>query len=383
MKRILAITAICGLLSAASICSADMTGLVPGDVVISNITDAGPGHAGIYIGRWSVLPQDLQNRYAKVLEEAAIRSGCVEILDSYLVVDSMPGRGVRVAPMIEQFTDYHGGTNAYFPNLKKFDLLGALRFENDKGLALRWESLPDKDPRRLKIVELALQCAEAHVPYDDQHGQLATTIVGETLRRMAGGSGLKLDCIAFCHFAYWKGAQIDLDVSAMPFHAPSQLYDYAKKNQMWRPFSFLPLLRDAAYLGIWKPTDISVRTSGMSSEEAAAAKEELGSLPAGTRFQVQRLASDFTFDLIELYQAKPQGEPQRLKLDKNAMSPIQAGCASADIAKTGGGMTVSFMPFSADLARMTTSVRFGAKQMTITVMLERERIARKLPKQAR
>jgi hypothetical protein len=380
VKGFLAMAAACGLLSSATLSLADMTGLVPGDVVISNITEAGPGHAGIYIGRWCLLPKDLQARYANVLEAAAVRSGSVEILDSYLVVDSMPGRGVRVSPMIEQFTDYHGGTNAYYPNLKKFDLLGALRFENDKGLALRWESLPDKDARRYKIVEMALQCAEARVPYDDEHGQLATTMVGESLRSLAGGSGLKLDCIAFCHFAYWKGARIDLDVSMMPFHAPSQLYDYAKKNQMWRPFSFLPLLRDAAYLGTWKPTDISIKTSGMTKDEAEAARNELGSLPAGTRFQVRRLSSDFTFEVTELLRGEPQGEVMRLKLDKEAVSPIRAGCASSTTDMGGGTMTVTFMPFSDSLARVTTVVRSGGKQITATMMLERERIVRKVPK---
>lgn len=380
MKGLWAVAAACGLLSAAAICRADMTGMVPGDVVIGNLTETGPGHAGIYIGRWTLLPQELRTRYGKVLEAAAVRSGSVEILDSYLVVDSMPGRGVRISPMIEQFTDYHGGTNAYYPNLKKFDLLGALRFENDKGLALRWGSLPNKDERRNKIIEMALQCAEARVPYDDRHGQLATTIVGESLRSMAEGSGLKLDCIAFCHFAYWKGAKIDLDVSMMPFHSPSQLYDYAKAKQMWRSVSFLPLLRDAAYLGTWKPADISIKTSGMTNDEATALRDELGTLPAGTRFQVRRHASDFTFEFTELLRGKPQGEVMRLKLDKDAASPIRAGSASFAAPMSGGTMTMTFTPLSDSLAKLTMVGRMGGKQMTATTMLDRERIVRKVPK---
>lgn len=145
--------------------------MVPGDIVIRNLTENGPGHAGVYIGRWSEMPKDLQNRYAQALKEAAVRSGVPEILDSYLVVDSMPGRGVRVAVFAKQFTDYHGGTNAYYPRLTKFDLTGISRFENNKGMVVRWGSLPDHDLRRWKMVELALQLAIAHVPYDDRHGQ--------------------------------------------------------------------------------------------------------------------------------------------------------------------------------------------------------------------
>jgi hypothetical protein len=282
--------------------------------------------------------------------------------------------------MIEQFTGYHGGTNAYYPNLKKFDLVGALQFENDRGLVLRWNSLPDNDPRRYRIVEMALQCAWARVPYDDQHGQLASTMVGESLRRMAGGVGLKLDCIAFCHFAYWKGAKIDLDVSMMPFHAPVQLYDHAKKNQLWRPTSFKPLVWDAAYLGTWKPVKINVQTSGMSSDEAAHARSELGYVPAGTRFQVRRPASDFTFEMSEWRDGKAQGSPMQLKLDRQAQSPINAGWASFSLSQDGGTMTQNFVPSSDSTAKYRTVMVFGGKRVTAVMDLVRERAVRKLPR---
>src|SRR5205823_143212 len=92
---------------AACRAGADMTGMAPGDVVIDNIQSvSAPGHAGIYIGRWSLMPKNLQQAYARALAEADVRSGSPELLDSYLVVDSMPGRGVRVTPFVEQFTEY-------------------------------------------------------------------------------------------------------------------------------------------------------------------------------------------------------------------------------------------------------------------------------------
>src|SRR5207237_10646507 len=169
------------------LCSADATGMVPGDVVLSNVSNF-PGHAGIYIGRWSLLPQNIREAHAKAFAEAAVRSGSPEILDSYLVVDSMPSRGARISPMVEQFSDYHGGTNAYYPNLSKFDLPGALRFEADKDVDVRWPTLPDTDLRRWKIVETALELAENHVGYDDAHMQFATTWVGEAHRSLAGGT---------------------------------------------------------------------------------------------------------------------------------------------------------------------------------------------------
>ncbi|MBI5705993.1 MAG: hypothetical protein HZC36_03270 [Armatimonadetes bacterium] len=357
---------------------ADMTGMVPGDVVVDNLTEYGPGHAGLYIGRWSMMPRDLQERYAKAFEEAAIRSGCFELLDSYLVIDSMPGRGVRVASMVEQFTDFNGGSNAYYPRLSTFDLAGALRFENDKGLALKWSSLPDKDSRRWKIVEIGLQCALAHVPYDDKHGQLAATNVGEILRRAANGSGLQLDCISLPHFAYWKGAQIDLDTSWWPLHTPSQLYDYAKQNQLWRPVSFMPLLRDTAFLGTWRPVKTNVSTRGMTSLEASAAREELGYFPFDTKFQIRRQSADMTYELQEFHGAERIGDAEKFVLDKMAASPLQTGVGRYARSESGMSMSSELVPTSSEGMTFTTAISSSGKSATVTVYLKRERSARKL-----
>lgn len=369
---------ITALLSVCGIGCADSTGMVPGDIVVSNLTENGPGHAGIYIGRWSEMPKDLQNRYAQALKEAAVRSGVLEILDSYLVVDSMPGRGVRVAVFAEQFTAYHEGTNAYYPRLAKFDLPGSLRFENNKGMVVRWSSLSDQDSRRWKIVELALQLAIARVPYDDRHGQLATTAAGQELRRMAGGKGLALDCISICHFVYDKAAGIDLDTSWTPFHTPGQLYDHARKNRLERVMTFKPILWDAAYLGKWKPVKTAMAFSGLSSEEKDAAKEAFA-IPAGTLFEVRRLSSDFVYTMNEVLNGKPlEGEPMVFKLDKAAQSPIGAGCAKLERSESGISMLVTFKPISANQAVMTLNTSMGGKKVTMTVTLNRERTERRV-----
>jgi len=378
MKYPLTFLMMTALLSICSVGCADSTGMVPGDIVVSNLTENGPGHAGIYIGRWSEMPRDLQSRYSQALKEAAVRSGVPEILDSYLVVDSMPGRGVRVAVFAEQFTAYHEGTNAYYPRLTKFDLPGSLRFENSKGMVVRWSSLPDQDARRWKIVELALQIAIARVPYDDRHGQMATTTAGQELRRMAGGKGLALDCISFCHFVYDKAAGIDLDTSWAPFHTPGQLYDYAKKNRLERVMTFKPVLWDAAYLGRWKPIKTAMTFSGFSSEEKDAAKEAFA-IPAGTLFEVRRLSSDFVFTMNEVLNDKPVGdEPMVFKLDKTAQSPIDAGCAKLERSESGTGMQVIFKPISANQAVMTINAGSGGKKVTMTVTLNRERTERRV-----
>jgi hypothetical protein len=364
-----------------SVCSmgyTDSTGMVPGDIVISNLTENGPGHAGIYIGRWSEMPRDLQSRYAQALKEAAVRSGVPEIMDSYLVVDSMPGRGVRVALFAEQFTGYHGGTNAYYPRLTKFDLAGILRFENNKGMVVRLNSLPDHDSRRWKIVEQALQLAIAHVPYDDRHGQLATTSVGEGLRRMADGKGLALDCISFCHFVYDKAAGIDLDTSWMPFHTPGQLYDYAQKNRLARVMTFQPVLWDTAYLGTWKPVKSSMSFSGLSDDEKVEAKEAM-TIPAGTQFEVRRISNDFVYTMREVQNGKQvEGEDMVLKLDKAAQNPVGAGCAKLERSESGISMQMSFKPVSAEQAIMTLHMSAKGKKVSMTVTLARERTARRI-----
>jgi hypothetical protein len=375
MKTAFALLAASALLPLCSRSAADATGMHPGDVVIGNLTSAGPGHAGIYIGRWCLLPQDLQKTYAKALGEADVRGGSSQLLDSYLVIDSMPGRGARVTPFVEQFTDLHGGTNARFPNLIKYDLPGAIRWENNKGAAIRWKSLPDNDPRRWKIVEKALQLAYAHVPYDDKHGQLATTAMGEAVRRLSQGT-LQLDCIAMCHYAYWQGAGIDLDVSFWPVHSPGQLYEHAVENGLRRVPNLLPVLLDAAYLGLWKPEKVTVSAKGESRAWEEAVREEFGALPEGTRFEVRRLDHSFTFSVQEMRGSKVKGDPTLLKLAKPDQNAREASILRPSfVERTEGGRSLKmiFTPISADRATMTLhSVGLG-REMTNTVTLVRER----------
>ena len=93
--------------SADPVPQADETGMVPGDVVMGNLSGF-PGHAGIYLGKWNKLPQRLQDAYKGIFNDedlAGTMSGNAELMDSYLIVDSYAPR-VAIRPLCEQFTGY-------------------------------------------------------------------------------------------------------------------------------------------------------------------------------------------------------------------------------------------------------------------------------------
>lgn len=86
---------------------ADETGIVPGDIVSGNTTTY-PGHVGIYIGKWKALPEPLQQKYSKVLEQTVLYSRNDAIKDSFLVADSY-APAVRLRSFAEQFTAFFTG----------------------------------------------------------------------------------------------------------------------------------------------------------------------------------------------------------------------------------------------------------------------------------
>ena len=260
--RILAVVSVLGLMHAvpppARAGGPFDIGIVPGDVVLGNIANF-PGHAGVFIGRWQDLPQRIQADYADVYERVLIRSRDHGLADSYLVVDSIGGRGVTLRTFAEQFTGYLpngalGGT------IKK-----ALHWEAKTGGAVAWPSLGTDDPRRWGIVEQALRAARARVPYDGSHTQWASTagyddriewIDGiKTRTKDLGFEAMRedgLDCITLVHMAYWRGAEIDLDVSWLPIHTPDQLHATARDNGYFRAVLFEDVFIDAALLGKWE-----------------------------------------------------------------------------------------------------------------------------------
>jgi len=234
-------------------------GILPGDVVLGNIANF-PGHAGIFIGRWQDLPEALQARYADVYERVLIRSRDHGLADSYLVVDSIGGRGVTLRSFAEQFT-------GYLPNgAKRGSIKQALRFEASMGGAVAWPSLGKDDAKRWSIVEEALKAARARIPYDGSHAQ-AASMAGYG-SRVEWVDGIKtrtrdvvdydmmqkdgLDCITLVHVVYWRGAGIDLDVSWAPWHTPEQLHGTAKKAGYLRAVLFEDVFTDAALLGKWE-----------------------------------------------------------------------------------------------------------------------------------
>ena len=376
MKTLILIGLLGILTLAAGSAFTDATGMVPGDVVVDNLTPDGPGHAGIYIGRWILLPQDLQDRYAKCLAEADVRSGSVQLLDSYLVVDCMPGRGVRVTPFVEQFTNYHGGTNARYPNLTKYDMAGAMQWENNIGVAVRWPDLGDNSQARWSIVEKALQCAYDHVQYDETHLQMSTTTLGE-IYRSARGKPLTVDCISLCHWVYWAGAQQDLDVSWAPYQSPQQLYDYAMDEHLARATGFRPVLCDAAYLGEWKPVKVSFDTAGLSDEQVEALKSGIGYFPDDMTFEVRREGSKSEYTLYECSDHKRNDSPPTpVVLDVTVHNPIGVGKATSAVSGSGAGGKVTFMPQSADWAAFVLEMQSGDHSVVITVSLSRVRTPR-------
>ncbi len=248
----------------------DETGMVPGDAVLGNITNF-PGHAGIYIGKWDGLPARLKTQYKKAFDDAIIRSRDHGLKTSFLVVDSMGGKGVRVRSFAEQFT-------GYMPTGQNPTLKNALHWEARSGSALRWPSLTDSDERRWLIVEEALKAAVARIPYDGSHMQRATmammpevregiSLWQEGIKSAKGQSDYSnvnaLDCIALVHVAYWRGARIDLDVSWTPWHTPEQLYTFALNNNIRRTVDLEPVYMEAAISGLW---DLKIRTLKAQSE---------------------------------------------------------------------------------------------------------------------
>lgn len=222
-------------------------GIAPGDVVLGNI-DTYPGHAGIFIGRWRDLPEYIQSRYSDVFSAVLIRSRDWGLVDSYLVVDSMGGRGVRLASFVEQFT-------GYLPTLSRTTYLDrAAQWESEHGGAVAWPGLGADDPRRWAIVEEALQAARARVPYDDSHLQWATVNLSGYADLPYENFSEGLDCIALVHTVYQRGAGIDLDTSWWPFHEPHMLYETALGRGMLRRTDLSHARFEALVQGRWRLT---------------------------------------------------------------------------------------------------------------------------------
>ncbi len=220
--------------------SADETGMVPGDLILGH-ANTYPGHVGIYLGKWRRLPEPLRTTYNDVYDQILIRSQDIGLKYTYLAIDSDGGRGVRLVPLVEQFTDY-------LPKgARAVDLKGARRFEGGMGGAVAWPELANNDAKRWRIIEEALKAAHAKVPYEDSHMQLATT----WLQSGTSYENMKLDCVSLVHVAYYRGAGISLDVSWMPWHDPGQLYAEAKAKNLFRPVIVYYLFVDAAVLGDW------------------------------------------------------------------------------------------------------------------------------------
>ena len=230
---------------------ADVTGMVPGDIVFGNMNTY-PGHVGIYIGKWELLPESIKTTYQNVYEQVLIRSRDEGLKSSFLVVDSDGGRGSRLTSFVEQFTGYlPKGANG--PNLK-----GALEWESKKGGAVAWQGVPDNDPRRWKIVEESLKAAAAKVPYEDAHLQWQSTRFGG-----AEYSAMKgMDCISLIHVVYYRATEIDLDSSWAPFHDPGQLYEAAQAANALRSTDLKPVFTEAAIVGKWK---LSLRSTTPAS----------------------------------------------------------------------------------------------------------------------
>jgi len=188
---------------------ADATGMVPGDVVLGNLTEF-PGHAGIYIGKWHRLPEPLRKSYKHLYNKGFISSTRNELLkDSYLVVDSFRPN-VMIRPFVVQFTHYfHKG---------KLKTIGALKWESDYGAAMKY--LDDGDMRRWRIVEEAFKMVDAGVMYPDiprppppqfVRNYRQTAIEDAHLNDRYGTHDM--DCISMVYVAYWRGAQMKLDTT--------------------------------------------------------------------------------------------------------------------------------------------------------------------------
>lgn len=228
-------------------------GIAPGDIVLGNMSYE-PGHAGIFIGRWRDLPDYIQSRYSHVLSDVIVRSGDWGLVDSYLVVDSI-AEGVRLRSFTEQFT-------GYYPNNADSGILpDASQWESTSGGAIAWPGLSVDDPRRLAIVEEALQAAAAEIPYDLTFLQWAS-VFEQYAEIPYERFDVGMDCITLVHVAYYRGAGIDLDTSWLPYHAPGQIYEEALTNGYFRPVDLMHARHDALMTGRWRLSQTSLQVSG-------------------------------------------------------------------------------------------------------------------------
>lgn len=341
-------------------------GVLPGDVVLGNIKHF-PGHAGIFIGRWQDLPERLQEEYADVFARVLIRSKDHGLARSYLVVDSIGGGGVRLRSFAEQFT-------GYLPNQAKTGTIKkALHWEAKTGGAVAWPGLGPDDARRWKIVEESLEAARAEIPYEVLHRQMATT--GSFDQRQEWVDGIKvrtrefpsykamrkvgLDCISLVHVVYWRGAQIDLDVSWAPWHTPEQLHLEAKKKGYMRAVLFEDVFVDAALLGKWeirlKVTQMWEETTALPetltiwlgrSEEGTLTVDMAGEDPSKPRGkarpvpgELSRSRSDtLTFALVNGEQGAPNSSALRFEIGADgAVKGSYEGIDPPDSDGEGGG----------------------------------------------
>ncbi|MCW8129850.1 MAG: hypothetical protein KIS92_05795 [Planctomycetota bacterium] len=265
---------------------ADETGMVPGDLVLGNMSSF-PGHAGIYLGKWKNLPVALREKYAEAFEQCVIYSYDEGLKDSFLVVDSYAPR-VAVRSFAEQFTEFFTGhgSRALHPT-------GALKFEGDKGAAIEWtdpthwnqkrQSLPLDDPRRWRVVEEALKCAVAKVKYGSDF--VAEVFPAQWAKTLARKDQVKyeemtMDCITMAHVVYWKGAGINLQPKVasatgekpMPLAwplLPLAIDATAEQKFMKRAVLLEPVYREAVFSGKWKG-EISTEWDGKPVRSAMA-----------------------------------------------------------------------------------------------------------------
>jgi hypothetical protein len=187
---------------------ADLTGMVPGDVLMGNL-DSFPGHAGIYVGKWHLLPEALRKRYDKLHKHYFDTKMRTEALrDSYLVIDSYPGRHVKIASFAEQFTHYILEDEV--------EAIGALMWKSKHGAAIAY--LEDDDMRRWRVIEEALKMIDAGVMYPEIPENPTAQDVRNYRQKAAEEAHLNdpygthdMDCITMVYVAYWRGAQMKLE----------------------------------------------------------------------------------------------------------------------------------------------------------------------------
>ncbi len=104
------------------------------------------------------------------------------------------------------------------------------------------------------VVEQALKAVQARVAYDDSHMQTETLALFKSSPSTPFKEMGALDCIAFVHVVYMRGAALDLDVSWLPYHAPDQLLAFAQENNLARRANLEAVFADAAIKGLWSVT---------------------------------------------------------------------------------------------------------------------------------